>query len=222
MSGIAMNGGIPGLPVLLLLLLLLLLLRVAVPAVSGEDGDTVSAAGIALAAQIDRMDVEHLWTAGKGVDWRTGRVDPASRGHGTHCSAFAAAFCAQQGIYILRPPEHSQVLLANAQYEWLEQHGKEFGWVPVASGAAAQSLANRGWVVVAVCRNVNPRRPGHIAVVRPGVRTAEEQAAAGPLVAQAGTVNRGNIPLAAGFRNHRQAWINGEIRFFAHRKPPEG
>ena len=37
----------------------------------------------------------------------------------THCSAFVASFSKQLGVYMLRPPDHSPTLLANAQMRWL-------------------------------------------------------------------------------------------------------
>src|SRR5262245_41831848 len=76
-----------------------------------------------LAEVLDSMHVEEHWIAGAIVDWRTG--DPTGQplkagdtGKHTHCSQFTAAACEKLGIYILRPPEHSAVLLANAQFEW--------------------------------------------------------------------------------------------------------
>src|ERR1700730_19160503 len=77
-----------------------------------------------LAEVLDSMHVEEHWIAGGIVDWRTG--DPTGKaitddGKHTHCSQFTAAACEKLGVYILRPPEHSAVLLANAQFEWLPQ-----------------------------------------------------------------------------------------------------
>ena len=67
------------------------------------------------------MDVENRWIAGSHVNWETGEYDKpdATSGNHTHCSAFVSACCKKMGIYILRPPDHGQKLLANAQYEWL-------------------------------------------------------------------------------------------------------
>src|SRR5581483_6300918 len=110
-----------------------------------------------LVSVLESMHVEEHWIAGAIVDWKTG--DPTGQvakdnGKHTHCSQFVAAACEKLGIYILRPPEHSAVLLANAQFDWLPgEAGKAAGWTPVADGVAAQDLANRGQIVVAVCQN---------------------------------------------------------------------
>ena len=180
-------------------------------------------AGRELARRLDAMGVESLWLPGKQpVDWRTGQAtgpDQFERPR-TRCSQFAAAACLRLGVYLLRPPEHKLYLLANAQFDWLaSQEGVEAGWEPVPSGVEAQARANRGFLVVAVCQNPDPERPGHIAVVRPEVRTAEEVRAEGPAIAQAGRQNFRRTTLVVGFKNHPGAFERGEIRFFAHRVP---
>lgn len=65
------------------------------------------------------MDVLHKWPAGRHINWQTGEPDDpdAVSEIRTHCSAFIAAACERQGIYILRPPGHRQELLANAQFK---------------------------------------------------------------------------------------------------------
>ena len=177
-----------------------------------------------LAAVLDSMHVEEHWIAGAIVDWRTG--DPTGKaisdnGRHTHCSQFTAAACEKLGIYILRPPEHSAVLLANAQFDWLPKEGVAAGWSSVANGVAAQDLANRGQVVVAVCQNADPKKSGHIAIVRPGKKTPQQIAAEGPDVIQAGGTNFNSASLKRGFANHPDAFPKGEIRFYAH-APPAG
>jgi hypothetical protein len=177
--------------------------------------------GKRLVSVLDSMHVEEHWIAGSIVDWRTG--DPTGQslkegdtGKHTHCSQFTAAACEKLGIYILRPPEHSAVLLANGQYDWLPNEGKSQGWTPVADGVAAQDLANRGQVVVAVYKNGDPKKSGHIAIVRPGSKTPAQIAAEGPDVIQAGGTNFNSASLKRGFANHPQAFPKGEIKFYAH------
>ncbi|MBX7207336.1 MAG: hypothetical protein K1X78_03400 [Verrucomicrobiaceae bacterium] len=173
-----------------------------------------------LNAAFDAMHVEDHWIAGAIVDWKTG--DPTGKpvtdaGKHTHCSQFAAAACERLGIYILRPPEHSAVQLANAQFDWLASPaGKESGWTAVVDAAAAQDFANKGRVVVAVCKNPDPKKPGHIALVRPGTRTPSELSAEGPDIIQAGGHNYNCGRLKKGFANHPGAFEKGGIRFFAH------
>ena len=80
-------------------------------------------------------------------------------GKHTHCSAFVAAFAKKLGIYILRPPEHGQVLLANAQNEWLPSAGAAQGWRAVSNALEAQALANSGVLVVASYHNHRTTSP---------------------------------------------------------------
>ena len=181
----------------------------------------ITAEGKHLGEVLDSMQVEKHWIAGAIVDWRTG--DPTGKavtenGKHTHCSQFTAAACEKLGIYILRPPEHGAVLLANAQFEWLSKEGQAAGWKPLADGVVAQDLANRGHVVVAVCQNPDPKKSGHIAIIRPGDKTPEQIAAEGPDVIQAGGTNYTSASLKRGFSNHPDAFPKGEIRFYSH--PP--
>lgn len=175
-----------------------------------------------LGAFLDRLEVERHWPAGVHVDWRTG--DPDGRpelkpGRHTHCSAFVAAAAERLGVYILRPPEHGQVLLANAQYEWLAGDGAAAGWQSIADPVAAQAAANRGMLVVASYRSHRDDTPGHIAIVRPGKKSAEAIVAEGPDVIQAGNENYTRVPLARGFAGHPAAWGRHEVVFYAHTIP---
>jgi hypothetical protein len=179
--------------------------------------------GRKLAALLDASGVDHLWLKAQHVIWQTGEPDPARPGgtnHNTHCSVFAAAMAQRVGVYLLRPPEHNQSLLANAQMAWLEgDAGREGGWQPVDTVRDAQAAANRGELVVAVYENPDPHRPGHIAVLRPSEKTMEELDRDGAQEAQAGAVNAVSTAIADGFRHHRGAWEpggTGTIRFFAH------
>src|SRR5262249_27831389 len=117
---------------------------------------------------------------------------------------------------ILRPPEHSATMLANAQYDWLATKGSELGWTPANGSLEAQQLANRGLVVVAVYKERDPKRHGHIAVVRPSNRSDASIVANGPQITQAGMDNYKSASLKEGFKHHRSAWSSREIRFYAH------
>ena len=168
---------------------------------------------------LDSLQVEKRWIAGAHVNWKTGEPDgrPVSdSGAHSHCSALVAAACERLGVYILRPPEHPQTLLANAQYDWLLERGATDGWTPVSGAAEAQGEANRGKLVVAAYRNSKTRKPGHIAIVRPSDRSEESVREDGPEVIQAGQENYASAPLKVGFRHHPDAWKRGEVRFFAH------
>jgi hypothetical protein len=169
------------------------------------------------------MQVESHWIAGTHIDWKTG--DPnepgATTGIHTHCSAFVAAACYRLNIYILRPPEHGQVLLANAQYDWLQtQAAGDSGWEALDGATRyeeAQKRANEGFVVVVICQNPDPKAPGHAALVLPGERTLDDLTATGPWVIMAGTHNHNKISLKAGFGSHLSGWPEDNVKFYCHR-----
>jgi hypothetical protein len=172
---------------------------------------------------LDDSGVDHLWLSGFRVNWRTGIAVtpwPAGTGAHTHCSAFAASAAMRLGVYLLRPPQHSQTLLANAQMHWLRSpQAAAGGWYMLPDAVTAQAEANRGALVMAVFEDPNLNEPGHIAIVRPGLITASALAQNGPMVTQAGGHNALAVPLARGFANHPGAWIAGDggaVRFFAH------
>jgi len=179
----------------------------------------VSPAAQRVAQQIDSLDVENHWPADVHVKWDTGVPDGRpenSPGKHTHCSAFVAAAARSLGIYILRPPEHPQVLLANAQYDWLEQDGTKRGWKPLGSAEEAQRYANEGWLVVATYKNHHDDKPGHIAIVRPSDKREAEIREEGPQITQAGGTNYRSVALKVGFAGHPAAWGRHEVRFYAH------
>src|SRR5215831_19213071 len=134
-----------------------------------RSADTITTQAQAMMKVLDAMGVESKWIAGEHVYWDTGLptgMPETSPGKHTHCSAFVAAAAKNLGVYILRPPEHGQKLLANAQNEWLGEEGAARGWVKLADADQAQAAANRGQLVVASYHNHHDDRPGHIAIVR--------------------------------------------------------
>lgn len=179
----------------------------------------ITAQGQRLARLLDNMNVEQLWLSHQKVNWRTGRPrgEPVTdRKPHTHCSAFVAATAEKLDIYILRPPEHSSIMLANAQADWLSRQGRENGWRAVRTAEEAQQLANRGILVVAVYKARNPKRSGHIAIVRPRVKSLRQIQEYGPQIIQAGMKNYASTSLKRGFRHHKHAWERRRIRFFSH------
>ena len=190
---------------------------------AARPADVVTPQAQAMMQVLDAMGVESKWIAGEHVYWDAGLptgVPETSPGKHTHCSAFVAAAAKNLGIYILRPPEHGQKLLANAQNAWLAEDGAAHGWLKLAHAGAAQAAANRGLLVVASYHNHHDDRPGHIAIVRAGTKTAEQIAAEGPNVIQAGAVNKTSISVKDAFAGHPAAWRDHEIAYYAHEVKP--
>ena len=194
---------------------LMVMLVVPVSAIASE----ITPAGRQLTTFLDSMHVDQLWLPGRQVDWRTGepngKVYSNATSH-THCSAFAAATAEKAGIYLLHPPEHSAVLLANAQQDWLCGAGTNEGWQRVKSPIEAQQLANQGWLVVVTCKNPDPKRPGHIAIVRPSTKSDDLLLAQGPDIIQAGAQNSNSTTTQEGFKRHPGAFENGQLLYFSH------
>lgn len=180
----------------------------------------ISPAGKRLEAVLDSMDVESLWLAHEHVNWETGKPDKDAdyegAGKSTHCSAFAAAVGKRLGVYMLRPPEHGQILLASAQAKWFSsQEGRRAGWHGVRDAQEAQTLANQGNLAIVVYESPDPRKPGHIAVVRPSGKSGLKLAESGPQIAQAGQLNYSSTSVKIGFRAHAGAWPDG-VRYYMH------
>jgi hypothetical protein len=189
----------------------------------------VSPAGAWLAKSLDRLDVEHHWLRGhQRVAWKSGlpldgehgkKLTPLAQNE-SHCSAFAAAVADALGVYLLHPPEHSHVLLSNAQFNWLPSDaGVKAGWRFVPTPVDAQRAANAGDLVVAAFKNPDDAQPGHIAIVRPTAITVERINADGPQVTQAGFANYHSTTLARGFAHHPAAWEpggSGGVQYYAH------
>jgi hypothetical protein len=180
----------------------------------------ITPAGERLAATLDSMNVESLWLANEHVNWETGEADRGADyegpGNHTHCSAFAASAAKKLGVYLLRPPDHGQQLLSNAQAEWLAgEAGRQSGWRKVSDMEKAQRLANEGTLVLAIFPNPDPRAPGHIAIVRPSEKSTRAFSENGPEVIQAGQHNHAKINIRTAFENHPGAWPDG-IRYYAH------
>jgi hypothetical protein len=192
------------------------------PAISAEPSccGVVTEPGRRLLSVLDGMNVESLWLAHEHVNWETGEPDKGKDytgpGRSTHCSAFAAAVGKRLGVYMLRPPEHGQILLANAQAEWFRSAaGRQGGWRPLRDAQEAQSRANRGNLVVVVFESPDAHRPGHIAIVRPAHRPTRLLEQNGPEITQAGQKNYIKTSTKVGFLAHPGAWPGG-VLYYAH------
>ena len=186
----------------------------------------ISPAGQRLQEFYLSLGVENAWIAGHHVNWETGEPDMPESKHGnkTHCSAFIAAACERLDIYVLRPPQHGQLLLANAQFDWLNsQESAASGWHRLKDGEGlyreAQQLANQGRVVVAIYKNTDSSKPGHAALVMPDERSERRLIDEGPELIMAGTHNHDHISLKNGFHSHIDEWPEHAILFFVNDKP---
>ena len=184
-----------------------------------QTGLVISAEGNKLKEFYLNEHVEKLWLARQHVNWETGQPDDpnATKGIKTHCSAFVASVCKQQGVFIIHPPHKGS--LANAQYDWLfSDEGYAKGWRQIKNNVfeTAQQFANKGMVVVAVYKNINAAKPGHIALVMPTEKTIEELNKEGTTMIQAGRINGNSISFRQGFEHHITSWdaALNEVAFF--------
>lgn len=170
------------------------------------------------------MHVETGWLNGIHVDWCTGKPDnpKATTENTTHCSAFVAAACNRMNIYILRPPQHAQELLANAQYKWLlSARAKIEGWhqINTSDYKTAQQYANRGYMVVAAYKSPNPKRAGHIVCVIPSEIAMDSLLQNGPFVIQSSRVNSSNVKFRTAFhRVIKKQWPAKNVLLFYNTK----
>jgi len=193
-----------------------------------QDSLHVSPCGQKLKSFYLNMDVLHKWLSGQHIDWRTGVPDDpdAVSGIRTHCSAFVAAACERLGIYILRPPEHRQELLANAQFSWLNsKDAGSAGWHLIERNVLyeAQKMADQGYIVVACAQNPDRHKPGHIALVMPSDRSAGALQENGPILIQASGNNSVDQSFRDSFRHHIPDWDSptDQVRFFYNEKEPD-
>ena len=184
-----------------------------------QDNTTIpiSESGQKLIQLLDASGVESLWTKGYHVNWQTGEsLKPytSNLNKHTHCSAFAPAFAQKVGIHLLNPTDKAgeKGSLADYQYDWLKsEEGAKEGWRPFE----AENEANKGNLVLVVYKSDDYAHPGHIAVVRPAVKTRKKIEKEGTQVTQAGGTNAYNITLRDGFSHHPLAWPDGVI-FYEH------
>lgn len=206
--------------------LLLFLFGIIFSVSYGQKTIEVTTAGLELRQFYLNQNVEHLWIGGHHINWETGEPDnpEATKGIKTHCSSFVASVCKQKGIYILRPPRHKTGLLANAQFDWLateEAHMEGWNQLKDSIYEKAQEYANKGFVVVVVYKNPNPKKPGHIALVMPFEKSLELLNNEGPTLIQAGQTNKNFIALKEGFKHHISDWssVKDSIVFFYFDNP---
>ena len=171
--------------------------------------------GQALSIFLDSLQVERYWDNGKRVNWLTGAPGGSGTnmtiGEASHCSAFAAAVAHVLGVYLLRPPDASDLDLANNQADWLATD-RSTGWYVIPLSTDAQHIANLGALVVASYRETNTS--GHIAVLRPSTKSDAEILANGPQECQSGIHNYNSTDVRTGFGAHDDPLDN--ILYYGH------
>jgi hypothetical protein len=188
----------------------------------------LTSGGSRLKSFLDGLPIETEWIAGHHVVWQTGQQDgPAGEGfeNHTHCSAFVAAVALYLDIYVLRPPHHTQELLANSQMDWFAGNSfpgptaSQSGWRTLGKAGApggveeAVTAANTGKLVIAGYRQPpvdGHQRSGHIVLVRP---QDPPSTPAATLVTMAGHRNWREIRVENAFASHPGAWPD-KIGFF--------
>jgi hypothetical protein len=177
--------------------------------------NAISQPGQALSVFLDSLQVEQYWADGLKVNWLTGAAGGSgsnlTQGAASHCSAFAAGAAEVLGVYLLRPPDASDLNLANNQADWLATIPG--GWYAVPSMPNAQQLANVGALVVASYKDTSGS--GHIAIVRPSTRSDVDVQAYGPQECQSGVHNYNSTNVMTGFDQHDYAFPDG-IRYYGH------
>ncbi len=190
--------------------------------------DYAAAGGPRLLEFLDGLPLATRWLHGHHVVWQTGQQNaPEGYGHErhTHCSAFVAAVALMLDVYILRPPNHRQNDLANAQGDWLAGRVAYVGPTAIASGweslgvsgdrgalRLAVEHANSGRLVVCLYRTpADQGKPGHICIVRP---QSFSGSSSGPLVMSVGERNHSSVHMQSAFGSHPGAWPN-EIELYA-------
>ena len=117
---------------------------------------------------------------------------------------------------MLRPPAHSQQFLASAQgRRFGSDKGQRDGWVRVMTSLQAQHLANAGELVVLVYVNPDYHVPGHIAIVRPYLKSMAALDHDGPETMQAGAHNFADGNAVRSFTKHPGAWPT-QVAIYAH------
>ena len=192
--------------------------------------------GPRLAAFLDGLPVLTRWRSGYHIVWQTGQQNvfqsggPAAE---THCSAFAAAVGLMLDIYVLRPPDHGQEFLADAQADWLRGVGttpgptaEDSGWLPLGTGSdggvpAAAAAAGAGQLVLAIYHappvtdpnGTVEQKSGHVCIVRPQPPGWQE---ATPLnVMSVGEESWTSVSIKVAFQDHPAAWP-ARVYFYAH------
>jgi hypothetical protein len=196
----------------------------------------INEGGERLRGFLDGTHVETRWIANHHVVWQTGQRNGPPQGdpaHHTHCSAYVAAVALYLDIYVLRPPHHGQLRLANAQVAWLGGFGdesgptaSESGWRPLGKSGGkgvldnAVAAANAGKLVIAGYFQPPINGPsgqaiqgaGHVVIVRPQEDFRSDE---GPQVVSAGVKNFESISMRYAFGDHPLAWPY-EIQLFVH------
>lgn len=185
---------------------------------------------------VNSLKVEEKWQKGKTINCKTGETIEEYTGEHkktgnriTHDSCFVYAVASSLNIAKDSLPPHPEFgtdfipFLTNKQADWYEREGSKQGWNYIKNKdkdnnfIQAQKLANQGYLVVAIYKNINPKRLGHTSIVIPSNKDVEKIKLEGPDTAQAGINNFSCGSLKKGFKNKKDVFKNNEIKFYYHK-----
>ena len=164
---------------------------------------------------LNSLRVDQYWLVGTSVNFLTGAAGGTGPnmtiGTDSHCSAFAASAANLLGIYMLRPPQASDVNLANNQADWFPTNTN--GWFLISSALNAQHMVNTGLLAIASYKASSGS--GHIVMLRPSTRPDSDITTYGPEECQSGDTNYYDTNVMSGFGEHPGAFPNNII-YYGH------
>lgn len=177
--------------------------------------NVITPQGFMLLSFLDSLRVDQYWLVGTSVNFLTGAAGGTGPnmtiGTDSHCSAFAASAANLLGIYMLRPPQASDVNLANNQADWFATNTD--GWFLIPSALNAQHMVNTGLLAIASYKASSGS--GHIVILRPTTRTDSDINTYGPEECQSGDTNYYDTNVVNGFGEHPGAFPNN-INYYGH------
>lgn len=199
--------------------------------------ETISEAANKNLQTFNSLKVEEKWQKGEIINCKTSEIIEEYTGEHkktgrrvNHDGCFVYAALSSLNIPKDSLPPHPEFdtgfipLLTNKQADWYETEGNKHGWNYIKNKdrednfTQAQKLANQGYLVIAIYKNINPKRVGHTAIVIPSDKDIEKIKKDGPEIAQAGTNNFSSCSLKKGFRNKKDAFKNNEIKVYYYKK----
>jgi len=168
---------------------------------------------------LDSFNIDSKWVRGKDCNIYSGEHQEKKHSikNITYCSLFVAHVARKLNIYLPAPPIYKRYFLASTQCRWLLEKGTSYEWKKV-SPLQAQDNANKKYFTL-VC-TISPRgdKPGHIAIVRPTLKTSAKLLEEGPEILNVGWHNQQSVSVKKGFKKQKNAFEEGRIYYFSYLK----